>query len=262
MADPLITRWVAGVEYNGAAYSGWQAQTDAPSVQAEIERSLSQVADHPVRVICAGRTDAGVHALQQVIHFDSRAVRSDHAWLLGSNRHLPSDVSLRWVRPIAESFHARFSAVQRSYRYCIHNGRARSALWHRRVCWEPRLLDADAMHRAAQVLRGEHDFSAFRDSQCQSPTAHRHVLDLRVYRQHDRVILDITANAFLHHMVRNIAGTLMEVGLARQPESWVAAVLLGKKRTEAGMTAEPDGLYFLGPGYPESWGLPSPPEAL
>lgn len=262
MAESLMSRWVAGVEYNGAAYSGWQMQSDAPSVQAEVERSLSQVADHPVRVICAGRTDAGVHAVQQVVHFDSPAVRIDHAWLLGTNRHLPNDVALRWVRPIAADFHARFSAVRRSYRYCIHNGRARSALGYRRVCWEPRPLDADAMNRAGQALVGEHDFSAFRDSQCQSPTSHRHVLGLRVYRQHEQVVLDITANAFLHHMVRNIAGTLMEVGLARQPEAWVGDVLRKGKRTEAGMTAEPDGLYFLGPGYPEHWNVPLPPEAL
>lgn len=261
MTESVITRWAAGVEYNGAAYSGWQAQSDAPSVQAEVERSLSQVADHPLRVTCAGRTDAGVHAIQQVIHFDSAAVRSDHSWLLGSNRHLPPDVALRWVQPVAGEFHARFSAVRRRYRYRIHNGRARSALGHRRVCWEPRALDAAAMHRAAQALVGEHDFSAFRDSQCQSPTAHRHVQALRVFREHEQVILDITANAFLHHMVRNIAGTLMEVGLARQPETWVGEVLRTGKRTEAGMTAEPDGLYFLGPEYPEHWGVPAPPDA-
>lgn len=262
MTEPLMTRWAAGVEYNGSAYSGWQAQSDAPSVQAEIERALSVVADHPVHVICAGRTDAKVHAVQQVIHFDSAAARSQHSWLLGTNRHLPSDIALRWVQAVAADFHARFSAVGRSYQYRIHNGRARSALGHRRVCWEPRALDAEAMHRAAQVLQGEHDFSAFRDSQCQAPTARRHVHALRVYRQGEQVILDISANAFLHHMVRNIAGTLMEVGLARQPEAWVGEVLRGGKRTEAGMTAEPDGLYFLGPHYPPVHGLPLSPESL
>lgn len=254
-----ISRWAAGVEYDGSGFSGWQSQKDAPSVQAEIERALSLVADHPVTVVAAGRTDAGVHALQQVIHFDSTALRAERAWLLGTNRHLPPTVALRWVQPVALTFHARFSAQARRYRYVIYNSRTRSALGHRRVCWETRPLDESAMHRAGQALLGEHDFSAFRDSQCQAPTPIRTVHALSVVRHGEQIVLDITANAFLHHMVRNIAGTLMEVGLGLQAESWVGDVLRAGLRTQAGMTADAGGLYFLGPQYPAPFSIPPPP---
>jgi tRNA pseudouridine38-40 synthase len=224
-----------------------------------VEAGLSKIADHPVAVTAAGRTDAGVHAFQQVIHFDTEAARSDYGWLIGTNSCLPKDISLRWLQPVRPDFHARHSARARGYRYVIHNHRARSAVLHGRAAWWTKPLDAAAMHRAAQCLVGEHDFSAFRDSQCQSRTAMRRVLDIAVRRTDDFVVLDIRANAFLHHMVRNITGTLVEVGLARRPEHWVGEVLAGRDRCRSGMNAPPEGLYFVGPEYPAEFALPPPP---
>ena len=255
-----VSRYAAGLEYLGTAYSGWQALKHTSSLQATLEAALSQVADHPVKVTAAGRTDAGVHAFQQVIHFDTTAQRSDYAWLLGVNSNLPRDLGLRWIQPIAADFHARHSARARSYRYVIHNHRARSALLLHRAAWWPQPLDAAAMHRAGQCLLGELDFSAFRDSQCQSKTAMRRITRLEVRRQHDFVLMDIQANAFLHHMVRNIIGTLAQVGLGKQPESWVQAVLNSGDRRQGGATAPPEGLYFIGPQYPAEFALPEPPQ--
>jgi len=253
-------RWCAGVEYAGGAYSGWQAQPGgAPSIQSELERALSKVADHPVAAVAAGRTDAGVHALQQVIHFDSPASRTAYAWTLGVNTNLPPDISLRWVQPADEKFHARFSAVRRSYRYVIHNHRARSALLAGRVGWWPQPLDAAPMHAAAQALIGEHDFSAFRDSQCQSRTPMRRVDRIDVARDGEFIVIDVTGNAFLHHMVRNITGVLAEIGQGRQPSTWAAAVLASRDRTQAGMTVPASGLYFVGAEYPAEFAVPSPP---
>lgn len=252
-------RYAAGVEYIGTAYSGWQALAGRHTVQSELERAIGRVADHPLQVVAAGRTDAGVHALQQILHFDSEAPRSEYAWLLGSNTNLPPDISLRWVRPVAGQFHARYSAVQRRYRYVIHNHRARSALCRERAGWWAQQLDAEAMHESAQCLIGEHDFSAFRDSQCQSPTAMRNLRRVTVQRRGEFVVLDVIGNAFLHHMVRNITGTLAEVGLGHQPPSWVAEVLASHDRRRAGMTAPAAGLYFVGPEYPAEFALPEPP---
>ena len=256
-----VQRWAARVEYDGRAYAGWQSLPHNRSVQAEVERGLSAVAGHPVRVMAAGRTDAGVHALGQIVHFDSPARRSEMSWMLGANVNLPTDVSLRWVQPVAETFHARFTALQRHYRYVMHNGRARSALSASRAGFWPRTLDADAMHRAAQTLVGEQDFSALRDSQCQSPTAMRCVKSIRVWRSGEFVVLDISANAFLHHMVRNTVGTLLEVGQGKRPVEWVAEVLASRDRRCAGMTAAAEGLTFIGPEYPPEYGLPPLPQA-
>lgn len=255
-----MARYAAGVEYLGTAYSGWQALAGLHTIQAELERALSRVADHPLTVTAAGRTDAGVHAMQQVVHFDSDAARSDYAWLLGTNSNLGADVSLRWVQAVPIGFHARHSAVERSYRYVIHNRRARSALLGGRAAHWPRPLDAAAMHEAAQALIGELDFSSFRDSQCQSPTPMRNVRRIEVQRRDDFIVLDIAGNAFLHHMVRNITGTLVEVGLGKQPVAWVAQVLAARDRTKAGMTAPAEGLYFVGPRYPAEFALPKPPQ--
>ena len=254
-----MARWAAGVEYLGTRYSGWQRQGHAPSIQQEVERVLSAVADHPVKVTAAGRTDAGVHALNQVIHFDSEAPRAPHAWLLGGNSQLPRDISLRWVQAVAADFHARYGATARSYRYVIWAGRARSALLEGRVAWLIEPLDAGRMHRAAQALVGEHDFSAFRDADCQSPTPMRNVHAISVRRQGEFTVLDVKANAFLHHMVRNIAGVLMAIGQGQQPESWTQAVLDSRRRAEAGITAPPGGLCFVGPEYPAAFGLPPAP---
>ncbi|HEY0974065.1 MAG TPA: tRNA pseudouridine(38-40) synthase TruA [Solimonas sp.] len=255
-----MNRYAAGVEYVGTDFSGWQALSGLRTAQSVLEQALSRVADHPLRVTAAGRTDAGVHALQQVVHFDTTAPRSDYAWLLGSNSQLPKDLSLRWVQPVAAHFHARHGAVARQYRYVIYNQRARSALMTGRTAWWPQSLDAEAMHRAAQCLLGEQDFSSFRDSECQSKTAMRNLMSLTVFRRGDCVVLDVCGNAFLHHMVRNITGTLAEVGLGRQPEAWVAEVLAARDRKRAGMTAPADGLYFVGPRYPAEFALPPPPQ--
>ena len=229
-------------------------------MQHEVERALSTVADHQVKVVAAGRTDAGVHAYGQVIHFDSGAARAPHAWLFGGNTLLPRDVSLRWVQPVSDEFHARYKATARSYRYVMRAARARSALLDDRAAWLTGTLDAGAMHRAAQVLVGEHDFSGYRDSDCQSPTAMRNVHAISVRGLAEFVVLDVTANAFLHHMVRNIAGVLMAIGLGERPESWAAAVLEGRKRAKGGITAPACGLYFVGPEYPERFGLPPRPQ--
>ncbi|MCC2656185.1 MAG: truA [Panacagrimonas sp.] len=253
-------RWAAGVEYLGTRYSGWQAQPHAPSVQGEVEKALSQVADHPVQTVAAGRTDAGVHGFHQVVHFDSQARRTPYAWLLGTNTNLAEDVALRWVQPVRDDFHARFSARSRRYRYVIHNARYRSALLDGRCAWVPWDLDADAMHRAAQSLLGEQDFSAFRGSECQSRSPMRNVIEVAVGRRARFVWLDIRANAFLHHMVRNIAGSLIEVGTGRQAESWIADVLASRQRTRAGMNAPAGGLYFVEAEYPAEFAVPLAPE--
>lgn len=255
-----MSRWAAGVEYLGTQYSGWQAQQHAPSVQACVQEALGRVANHPVEVVAAGRTDSGVHGFHQVIHFDSPSVRTPHAWLLGTNTQLPDDVALRWVKPVADEFHARFSASSRAYRYLIHNARFRSALLKGRVAWVAWDLNAEAMHRAAQALLGEQDFSAFRDAECQSRTAMRRVQDISVHRSGSFVVLDIRANAFLHHMVRNIAGSLMEVGGRKRPESWIGEVLASRQRTRAGMNAPACGLYFVDVEYPAEFAIPAAPE--
>jgi tRNA pseudouridine38-40 synthase len=252
-------RWAAGIEYRGTAYAGWQRQGHAPSVQQEVERVLSNVADHPVTVIAAGRTDAGVHAYGQVVHFESTAARAAHAWLLGANSQLPRDVSLKWVLEAADAFHARYGALARSYRYVIHTGRARAALLAGRVAWRVGTLDASAMHRAAQALVGEHDFSAFRDADCQARTPMRNVHSISVRALDEFVVLDVRANAFLHHMVRNIAGVLIPIGQGKQPEDWTRTVLGSRDRRQGGVTADPGGLYFLGPHYPPELGIPEPP---
>lgn len=252
-----MTRWAAAVEYFGTRYSGWQWQPHAISVQGEIETALSKIAAHPVAISAAGRTDAGVHAYAQVIHFDTPAARSPNAWLLGVNSNLPPDISLRWVQAVRDDFHARHSALARRYRYVIHTNRARSALLQDRVAWLPWNLDAQAMHRAAQALVGERDFSAFRGSQCQSTTPMRCVTDIAVWRKDDFVSIDIRANAFLHHMVRNIAGSLLEVGQGRRPEAWIAGLLAGRDRSLAGMNAPAQGLYFVAADYPAEFGIPA-----
>jgi tRNA pseudouridine38-40 synthase len=254
-----VSRWAAGVEYIGTGYGGWQAQRRVQSVQAVLEAALSKIANHELRVVCAGRTDAGVHAYQQVVHFDTGAARSPYAWLLGTNSNLPADVSLRWIQPVGETFNARFSAQARRYRYVIHNQRARSALLRDRAAWWPQPLNAAAMHVGAQALLGVHDFSAFRDSQCQAKSPVREIKSLGVSRIDDFVVIDICANAFLQHMVRNITGVLAAVGLGEQPPEWVAEVLAGRDRSKAGVNAPPGGLYFVGPEYPAEYALPKPP---
>ena len=255
-----MARIALGIEYNGSCYRGWQAQRDGvPTVQLQVERALSRVADHPLTVICAGRTDAGVHASGQVVHFDSDAARSMHAWQFGGNSQLPDDISIRWATAVADDFHARFSAFSRRYRYIMYNHRIRPALLAGQVSWQYKPLALAPMQTAAQYLLGEHDFSSFRGVYCQSKTPVKTVHSLRLYQQSRLIVLEIEANAFLMHMVRNIAGTLMEVGSGKREPDWVQSVLAACDRRAAAATASPAGLYLVGIGYPQRFVLPQEP---
>jgi tRNA pseudouridine38-40 synthase len=249
-------RYALGVEYRGSAYCGWQRQPHCNSVQQNLESALTFVADHPLELACAGRTDAGVHALEQVAHFDSTAERSERAWVLGANCRLPSDIRIKWVMPVIESFHARFEARARSYRYIISNNAVPSAMFHDMSAWEFRPLDHVAMHECAQLLLGEHDFSSFRAAGCQSKSASRNVHEISVSRRADLVFLDITANAFLYHMVRNIAGSLLVVGRGEQDMGWFERVFGARDRDFAAPTAPAAGLYFVNARYDDQYKLP------
>lgn len=250
-------RIALGISYQGSAYHGWQTQVGLSTIQSVLEAAIATVADHPIVLTCAGRTDKGVHALGQVAHFDSTALRSDRAWLLGSNSHLPADIRVDWVREVPTEFHARFSALARRYRYIIYNKPLASALWNKHTthCYYP--LNETSMQTAADYLLGEHDFSSFRAMSCQSKSAFRTIHRLVVSRQTDNVIIDITANAFLHHMVRNIAGLLMLVGSGKRDPSWAQEVLSAKDRKQAAITAHPNGLYLLQVLYPENFLIPT-----
>jgi tRNA pseudouridine38-40 synthase len=251
-----MARFAVGLEYDGRAYSGWQFQPGLPTIQDVVQRAFARVADSPVDCICAGRTDAGVHALAQVAHFDSAAARSERAWRLGANTYLPENVSVAWVREVPAQFHARYSATARSYRYLILNRDSRSGLAAGRATWERRPLDVPRMHAAAQVLLGEHDFSAFRAIECQAKSPQRRVDRLDVRRQAEWVSIEVTANAFLHHMVRNLAGLLLSVGHGESPPQRVARVLASRDRKTNAATAPPDGLYLVAVRYPAEFGLP------
>ncbi len=246
-----------GVEYDGAGFSGWQRQQHASAVQAEVEAALSKVANHPVQLFCAGRTDSGVHATHQVVHFETGASRSERSWVRGANTHLPETIALTWARPVDEDFHARFSAEARRYRYVILQRDVPSALWRRRVTWTHERLDAGLMQAGARHLLGEHDFSAYRATACQAKSPVRTVHQLDIRQQGDFFYLDIEANAFLHHMVRNIAGVLMAVGRGEQAPVWVRELLEHRDRTRGGVTAPPDGLYLVGVRYPLRFELPA-----
>ncbi len=251
-----MPRFAAGLEYDGRAYKGWQFQPGLQTVQDTVQRALARVADSPVECVCAGRTDAGVHASAQVAHFDSAAVRSERGWRLGANSYLPADVCVAWLQEVPAHFHARYSALARSYRYLILNRDARSALAAGRATWERRPLDAARMQAAAQVLLGEHDFSAFRSIECQAKSPMRRVDRIEVTRSDVWVTLSITANAFLHHMVRNVAGLLMAVGHGESPPERVAMVLASRDRQSNAATAPPEGLYLEAVRYPPEFGLP------
>lgn len=250
-------RIAAGVEYCGHGFTGWQSQPGQRTVQATVEAALGSIADRPVQVQCAGRTDAGVHAIQQVIHYDSDAVRSLRSWVLGANSALPPDVSLLWALPVPDEFSSRFSAQSRRYRYLILNRPVRTAIGHRLLTYERRHLDETLMATAATDLIGEHDFTSYRAVSCQSKSPVRRVTRLEVTRNGDLIILDIEANAFLHHMVRNIAGVLMAIGRGAQGRGWAREVLHARDRTLGGMTAPPDGLYLMDVGYPDRYRIPA-----
>jgi tRNA pseudouridine38-40 synthase len=250
-------RLALGIEYDGTDFCGWQRLGHGPSVQAAVESALGFVAAHPVDVTCAGRTDAGVHARCQVVHFDSEAEREPRGWVLGACARLPATVAVLWARVVDPAFHARYAARARRYRYSILNRPVRAALDARFVTWERRSLDAAAMHAAGQHLIGEHDFSAFRAISCQAKHARRELRELRVWREDERVLVEVEANAFLHHMVRNIVGSLLMVGRGEQPPQWLAELLAGRNREVAGPTAPASGLCFIGPRYPREFDLPA-----
>jgi tRNA pseudouridine38-40 synthase len=251
-------RYAACVEYDGTHFSGWQAQKDkVRTVQEQVELALGRVANHLTPIVTAGRTDRAVHATHQIIHFDSDAQRTDFAWCRGTNRFLDRDVRLKWVMPIDNEFHARFSALSRSYRFVIYNAPIKSALFRHHVTHEPIPLCFSEMEQAAKCLLGEHDFSSFRAAGCQANTPVRTVQKLELNRSGDWVWFDIRANAFLQHMVRNIAGCLIEVGTGKRNDDWLPGVLAAKDRTKAGITAPPNGLYLTGVEYPAEFSLPT-----
>ncbi|WP_010180170.1 tRNA pseudouridine(38-40) synthase TruA [Glaciecola sp. HTCC2999] len=254
----MTTNIAMAVEYYGADFYGWQRQDNVPSVQQALEDAASFVADEKVNIICSGRTDAGVHATYQIVNFKTSAKRDEKAWTLGVTTKTPDAIAVKWAVEVPDTFHARFSATARRYRYIIYNHRVPPAILAKGLthCYLP--LDAQKMHEAAQVLVGEHDFTSFRAALCQSKTPFRNIHFVNVQRVGEYVIIDIKANAFLHHMVRNIAGSLMLIGAGEQPLSWLQEILEIKDRTQAGVTAKPNGLYFVDVDYPE-FDLPKSP---
>lgn len=249
-------RIALGLEYHGGGYCGWQTQPNGCGIQDTVQRALSDIAKHPVEVTSAGRTDTGVHALEQVIHFDTLAERPLSAWIRGTNTHLAHDIAILWAHPVPNEFHARYSARSRRYRYLLLNRPQRPAVTHGRVGWFHLLLDVDAMHDAAQILIGRHDFGAFRSAECQAKTPIKTVLELRVYRCNDWVVFDVHADGFLHHMVRNLVGSLVYIGSGRCGQDWLTEVLQSKDRSLAAPTFAPDGLYLTAIAYDAGWGLP------
>ena len=248
-------RYALCVEYDGSDFSGWQTQNGQRTVQYELEKALSKVANHPVSVITAGRTDARVHATGQVVHFDSIANRELIAWHFGGNRFLPADIRVHWGNLVDTDCHARFAAIKRSYRYVIYNHNVKPCLLRRQVSYQYRPLDVDLMNQAAKAFVGERDFTSVRAAGCQAKTANRNLMSLNVHRVGHWVWFDVTANAFLQHMVRNIAGMLMAVGYKENPVEWVEEVLSAKDRTLAGITALPNGLYLTSVEYPKKYSL-------
>ncbi|MBV1951876.1 MAG: tRNA pseudouridine(38-40) synthase TruA [Cycloclasticus sp.] len=249
-------RIACGVEYDGTRYHGWQRQASTDlTVQEKVEKAISQLANHPVSIICAGRTDAGVHAFEQVIHFETDTRRNEHAWVFGTNAHLPADIRLVWITEVDDSFHARYSAAARYYRYEILNRPIKSALRRDHVTTVFHPLNAELMQQGADFLVGQHDFSSFRASGCQAKSPVKKMHSIVIKRRGEQIIIDIIANAFLHHMVRNIVGTLLPVGRLEKPPEWVEDVLKAADRRQAGVTAVPNGLYFKGVYYPKKFGI-------
>ena len=249
-------RLALGVAYRGQAYHGWQSQPDGCTVQDVLEKALAAFADVPVGTVCAGRTDTGVHALNQVVHIDAPVERDLSSWVRATNRYLPADVAVQWCQPVAAAFHARNSARGRRYRFVLRESAVRPALEHGLVGWMFRPLDGDAMRAAAAVLVGEHDFSSFRAANCQSPTPVKTLRDITIIKHGAYWRFDFDANAFLYHMVRNIMGCLVAVGTGRERPGWMAEVLAARSRTVAAPTFPADGLYFVGPYYDVAHGLP------
>ena len=255
-------RIAMGVEYAGWKYAGFQRQNHLPAVQNELERAISQVADEQIELKCAGRTDAGVSATGQVIHFDVTKERPDRAWLLGTNRFLPSDISITWAMHVSDEFHARFSARARRYRYIMQNSDYRPGIMRAGVSWYRGEYDVAAMDDAAQILLGENDFASFKSAQDENPHSMRNLHFLHVERRGRFVIFDVQANAFLHHMVRNLVGSLLLIGKGEKDKAWLEEVFRAKNRDLAGPTAQAEGLYLVHVTYEDHWHLPQRPEDM
>jgi tRNA pseudouridine38-40 synthase len=249
-------RIALGVEYDGSEFHGWQSQLDGRTVQDTLQLAISQIASAPVSIIAAGRTDTGVHALEQIIHFDTGSARPLSAWVRGVNALLPSSIAVLWAHAVPEEFHARFSAQARSYQYVLINRPTRSAVHHGKVGWFHAPLDVRAMRQAAKFLLGEHDFTSFRAAECQAKSPVKNLAQLDIQQQGEVIIFDLAANAFLHHMVRNIVGCLIYVGNGRHSPEWMREVLLARQRKLAAPTFAPDGLYLRHIQYDVKWGLP------
>jgi tRNA pseudouridine38-40 synthase len=249
-------RVALGVEYDGRPFNGWQSQSDGQTVQDSLQHALSKISGEPISVIAAGRTDTGVHALEQVVHFDTQAQRPLTAWVRGTNALLPDSIAVLWAHPVPDEFHARFSAQGRSYRYVLINRATRLAIHYGKAGWYHTPLDVKAMQVAAQFLIGEHDFSAFRAAQCQAKSPVKHLRQLDIRREGEMLVFDVNADAFLHHMVRNIIGCLVYVGKGKYPPDWIMEILGGRERMFAAPTFPPDGLYLRRIAYDNKWGLP------
>ena len=254
-----MPRIALGLQYDGRAYQGWQSQTHGQTVQDTLETALHRFATIPIAVQCAGRTDTGVHALEQVVHFDVSLERDTHAWVRGVNAFLPDTIAVRWAKEVQPEFHARFDAYRRTYHYLIYNHVVRSPIWAGRAGWYHHRLDVDKMHEAAQALVGEHDFSAFRAAECQAKSPVKTMYRVGVQRYGDAVVVvSLSANAFLHHMVRNIVGSLIYIGAGKQPTDWLAFLLQQKNRHLSAPTFSAAGLYLSAIHYPEHYQLPAP----
>jgi tRNA pseudouridine38-40 synthase len=249
-------RIALGLSYNGGAYEGWQSQLSGKTVQDQLEKALGKFANQPIRTLCAGRTDAGVHALMQVVHFDTALERELPSWVRGTNAFLPRDIAVQWAREVPDGFHCRGSATSRRYAYVVLESPVRPSVEAGRVGWVYRPLDAAAMREAVTHLVGEHDFSSFRAAQCQAKTPVKTVTRIDVSQRAGYWRFEFEANAFLHHMIRNIMGCLLTIGQGQQPPGWMAEVRDARRRDVAAPTFSPDGLYFLGPRYDASYGLP------
>ncbi|MGB6976777.1 MAG: tRNA pseudouridine(38-40) synthase TruA [Gammaproteobacteria bacterium] len=249
-------RIAIGIEYDGTHYHGWQNQHELPTIQTCLEQALSKIANQTITTTCAGRTDAGVHAAGQIVHFDTDVLRNEQAWVFGASRYLPAAIRVRWARQVPDDFHARYSAITRRYHYVIYNHPQRPVWQRHGVTWCYLPLDENRMAQAAGYLLGEHDFSSFRGADCQSKTPRRNLLRLSVIRHGDYLLLDVKANSFLHHMVRNIAGVLLMIGSAKKTPEWAQEVLEARQRTAAGVTAAPYGLYLMEVEYPKIYSFP------
>ncbi len=254
-------RMALGLSYNGAAYDGWQSQPSGRTVQDRLEQALSQFADERIGTLCAGRTDAGVHGLMQVVHFDTKAERTPYSWVRGTNTHLPGDIAVQWAQPVPAEFHCRASAISRRYAYVLLESPIRPSIEAQRVGWVFQPLNLEAMQQALPHLLGEHDFTSFRAAACQALSPIKNLMRVKIsQRGHDTGSrywrFEFEANAFLHHMIRNIMGCLLAIGQGKKPPTWMADVIAARSRDAAAPTFMPDGLYFLGPRYEEKWGLP------